>query len=406
MTHPNWETALSDVPEILLTDPAVLHDPFTAYGPAREQSPVGKLVAPGFGPMWAVLRHEEARKMLSDPRFALGPNSYPRLDIPDHCRPYMRTMQETEGPEHLRLRRLVAPAFTPRRANALRPGIERIVDALLDDLAGEDRIDLVTDFARPLPVDVICALVGIPETDRPRWREYGTAVAAGDGPGLMKVIPGIVEDSLAAIAHRELEPAEDVVSQLLRLRAEDGDRLSETELVALVWQLVLGGQVPGNLIANSVETLFDHPDQLADLRENPKLVPGAVEELMRWRSPQLLTIPRFTTEDVRIGDVLIPEGEPVTVAIAAANRDPRAFPEPDVFDIRRAAGPAWHLAFAHGPHFCLGASLARVETEVALAALLRRFPGLALADGPLRIPDPGTWRLHALPVTLQATVAN
>ncbi|WP_083649990.1 cytochrome P450 family protein [Amycolatopsis sp. CB00013] len=396
---------MSEVPEILLTDPEVLRDPFTAYGPVRERSPIAKLSAPGFS-MWAVLRHEEARKMLSDPRFALSPNSYQRMDIPDHCRPYMRTMQEVEGPEHLRLRRLVAPAFTPRKAAALREGMGRLVDTLLDQLAGEDRIDLVTAFARPLPVDVICALVGIPEADRPRWREYGALVSAGDGAGLAKAVPGIVEGALAAIAKRKLEPAEDVLSQLLRIQAEDGDRLSETELVALVWQLVLGGQVPGNLIANAVETLLSHPEQLAELREDPTLMPGAVEEVMRWQSPQLLTLPRFATTDARIGDVLIPEGEPVTVAIAAANRDPRAFPDPDVFDIRRAAGPAWHLAFAHGPHFCLGASLARVQVEVALTGLLRRFPDLALADGLLRIPDPGTWRLNALPVTLHATVAN
>ncbi|OXM54709.1 cytochrome P450 family protein [Amycolatopsis alba] len=396
---------MSDVPEIDLTDPEVLRDPFTAYSPARERSPIAKLVAPGFA-LWAVLRHDEARKMLSDPRFALSPASYPPMDIPEHCRPYMRSMQVVEGAEHHRLRRLVTPAFTPRKAAALRPGIERLADGLLDGLAGRSEIDLVTDFARPLPIDVICALVGIPEADRPRWREYGIMVSAGDGPGLAKAVPEIVEGSLAAIATRKLDPAEDVVSQLLQIQAEDGDRLSETELVSLVWQLVLGGQVPGNLIANAVEVLLSHPDQLAALREDPALMPGAVEELMRWCSPQLLTVPRITTTDVKIGDVLIPEGEPVTVAIAAANRDPKAFGDPDVFDIRRAAGPAWHLAFAHGPHFCLGASLARVQTEVALTALLRRFPDLALADGPLRIPDPGTWRLNALPVKLHATVAN
>ncbi|OXM50118.1 cytochrome P450 [Amycolatopsis thailandensis] len=396
---------MSDVPEIQLTDPEVLRDPFTAYSPARERSPIAKLVAPGFS-AWAVLRHEEARKMLSDPRFALSPGSYPPMDIPEHCRPYMRSMQTVEGPEHLRLRRLVSPAFTPRKAVALRPGIERLVDDLLDGFTAQDEIDLVTAFARPLPMDVICALVGIPEADRPRWREYGAMVAAGDGAGLAKAVPGIVEDSLAAIADRKVDAGDDVVSQLLLIQAEDGDRLSETELVSLVWQLVLGGQVPGLLIANAVEVLLSHPAQLAELREDPDLMPGAVEELMRWCSPQLLTVPRLTTTDVRIGDVTIPEGEPVTVAIAAANRDPRAFGDPDVFDIRRAAGPAWHLAFAHGPHFCLGASLARVQTEVALTALLRRFPDLALADGPARIPDPGTWRLNALPVKLRAAVAN
>ncbi|MEV7548922.1 cytochrome P450 [Amycolatopsis sp. NPDC089917] len=396
---------MSEVPEIQLTDPEVLRDPFTAYGPARERSPIAKLAAPGFS-MWAVLRHEEARKMLSDPRFALSPSSYQPMDIPEHCRPYMRSMQTVEGPEHLRLRRLVTPAFTPRKAAALRPGIERLVDDLLDGFAGRSEIDLVTAFARPLPMDVICALVGIPEAGRPRWREYGAMVAAGDGAGLANAVPGIVEDSLAAIADRKAGAGDDIVSQLLLIHAEDGDRLSETELVSLVWQLVLGGQVPGILIANAVEVLLSHPGQLAELREDPTLMPGAVEELMRWCSPQLLTVPRITTTEVRIGDVTIPEGEPVTVAIAAANRDPRAFGDPDVLDIRRAAGPAWHLAFAHGPHFCLGASLARVQTEVALTALLRRFPDLALADGLLRIPDPGTWRLNALPVRLHATVAN
>ncbi|WP_410655106.1 cytochrome P450 family protein [Amycolatopsis sp. lyj-112] len=397
---------MPDVPEIALTDPEVLHDPFTVYGRARERSPLAKLVAPGFGPMWTFLRHEGARRMLSDTRFALNANSYQGLDVPDHCKPYMRTMQEMEGAEHLRLRRLVAPAFTPRRAAAIRPGIERIVEGLLDDLPEDGPVDLITEFARPLPVDVTCAMVGIPEADRLRWREYGAAVAAGDAKGLAKAVPGIVEDCLSAIAHRKLEPGDDVVSDLLRIQAEDGDRLDETELVTLVWQLVLAGQVPGNLIANAVETLLAYPDQLAALREDPALLPGAVDELMRWCGPQLLTIPRHATEDVEVDGVLIRQGEPVTVAIAAANRDPRAFTDPEVFDIRRAHGPLWHLGFAHGPHFCLGAPLARIQTEVALAGLLRRFPGLAPAEGSLRIPDPGTWRLTAYPVTLREPVAN
>jgi cytochrome P450 len=395
-----------DVPEIHLTDPEVLHDPFTAYGRARELSPLARLVAPGFGPMWAFLRHEGARRMLSDQRFALNANSYQGLDVPEHCKPYMRTMQEMEGPEHLRLRRLVTPGFTPHRAAALRPDIERIVEGLLDELTDDGPVDLITRFARPLPIDVICALVGIPDADRPRWREYGAAVAAGDAKALAKAVPGIVEDCLSAIAHRKLEPGDDVVTALLRVQAEDGDRLGEAELVTLIWQLVLAGQVPGNLIANAVETLFGHPDQLAALREDPSLLPGAVEELMRWCGPQLLTIPRHATEDVEIDGVLIRKGEPVTVAIASANRDPRAFPDPEVFDLRRAAGPLWHLGFAHGPHFCLGAPLARVQTEVALGALLRRFPDLAPAEGMLRVPDPGTWRLTTLPVTLREPVAN
>jgi cytochrome P450 len=179
------------------------------------------------------------------------------------------------------------------------------------------------------------------------------------------------------------------------------DRLSDAELVTLVWHLVLAGQVPTNLIANAVETLLTHPGQLV-LRDDPGRMRGAVEELLRWCLPQLLTIPRHAREDLEFAGVPIRKGEPVTVAIAATNRDPRVFADPDRLDLGRAAG-AQHLSFAHGPHFCLGAALARVETEVALGALLRRFPDLALAAPAAaapRLPDAGTWRLTSPPVML------
>jgi cytochrome P450 len=314
-------------------------------------------------------------------------------------------MQEMEGPEHARLRRLVSPAFTPRRAAEFRPRIEAIVEELLDDLckhATDGPADLITHFTRPLPMAVICELVGIPVQDRPRWREYGAAVAAGAGAALVDAIPGLIDGAKAAVAARRAEPLDDIVSDLVRAQAEDGDRLSDVELVTLVWQLVLGGQTPTNLLANAVEVLLAHPDQLAALRTDPGLAPRAVEELMRWCGPQLLAFPRFTTQDVELSGVRIPQGEPVVAVIAAANRDPRAFPDADTLDITRDSGAA-HLGFAHGPHFCLGASFARVQCQVALTALLRRAPGLALAVAPdevQRASDGGTWRLAALPVTL------
>jgi cytochrome P450 len=382
------------VPEIDLSDPSVLSDPFTVYGEARERAAVARLPAPGFGPMWAVLRHEEARAMLADPRFGPSSASYLRPDVPEHCRPYLRTMQEVGGPEHLRLRRAVAPAFAPRRAEEFRPRIERIVTKLLDALPA-GAVDLVPDFARPLPIEVICEMVGIPEQDRPRWHEYGAAVASGAGRAFAEAIPRVVEDALATVAAHRHEPADDLVSDLL------GTALTETETTTLVWHLVLAGQTPANLIANAVETLLAHPDQLAVLRADPGLLPRAVEELMRWCGPQLLTVPRFADDDVELGGVRIPKGEPVTVAIAAANRDPRAFGDPDRFDVTRPPG-AGHLGFAHGPHFCLGASFARVQTEVALSALLRRFPEPVADPGPQRLPDPGTWRLATLPVRLSS----
>ncbi|MFF5262865.1 cytochrome P450 [Actinomadura viridis] len=394
------------VPEIDLADPEVVRDPFTAYGRARERSPLALLRAPGFGTMWAVTRHEHAREMLGDPRFALGSGSYLRPDVPEDCLPYMRTMGEMDGPEHTRLRRLVSPAFTRRRAEGFRQRMEPIVEGLLDDLearAGGGPVDLLAHFARPLPIEVICELVGIPGDDRPRWREYGATVAAGAGPDFAKAIPGIMDGAKAAVARRREEPADDLLSDLLRTQAEDGDRLGDDELVTLIWHLVIAGQTPVGLISNAVEALLARPDQLAALRGDAGLMPRAVDELTRWCGPALLSVPRFAQEDVRIGGVPVGKGEAVTVAIAAANRDPRAFTDPDRLDVRREAGAAGHLSFGHGPHFCLGASLARAQTEVALAALLRRFPGLASAAAPgevLRAPDPGAWRLTSLPVTL------
>jgi cytochrome P450 len=392
------------LPEIDLTDPAVLRDPFTTHGQARERSPLVRLLVPGMPAMWGVTRYAEARGVLSDPaRFALSTATFAfKPNVSEELQPYLRSMQEMEGAEHARLRRLVAPAFTPRRAAEFLPRIEAIVEELLDDLckhATDGPADLITHLARPLPMAVICELVGIPEQDRPRWGEYGAAVAAGAGSVFTGAMPGIIAGARDAVAARRQEPLDDIVSDLVRAQAEDGDRLSDVELVALVWQLVLGGQTPTNLLANAVETLLAHPDQLATLRADPALAPPAVEELMRWCGPQLLAFPRFTTQDVELSGVPIPQGEPVVAMIAAANRDPRVFPDADTLDITRTGGAA-HLGFAHGPNFCLGASFARVQTQVALAALLRRAPGLALAAEIQRATDGGTWRLAALPVTL------
>lgn len=245
------------VPEIDLSDPAVLADPLTAYGRAREVSPVARLVAPGFA-MWAILRHEEARAALTDPRLAPNSDSYLRLDVPEHCRPYLRTMQEQDGPGHLRLRRAAAPAFAPKKAEAFRPRAERIVTALLDALPG-GTVDLLAEFARPLPIEVICALAGVPEADRPRWRAYGATISDGAGPAFLSAIPDMITAARATV-----DAGQGLVPDLL------SSGLDETETVTLVWHLVLAGQTPGNLIANSVAALLTHPDQLADLAQRPR----------------------------------------------------------------------------------------------------------------------------------------
>ncbi|MFC4587648.1 cytochrome P450 family protein [Sphaerisporangium corydalis] len=398
------ETDVSGVPEIDLTDAEVLRDPAAAYGRARELSPLARVSAPGMPAMWVLTRHEGARAMLNDPRFELGAGSYMRpAGIPEHCLAYMRTMQEMEGPEHARIRRLVSPAFTPRRAAEFRPRIEAIVETLLDELEGHARdgtADLLAHFARPLPMEVICELTGVAAADRPRWREYGAAVAAGRGQEFADAIPAIMEAAVAAVARSRSEPGDDLISDLLGVQAGQEDRPADAELVTLVWHLVLAGQTPTNLIANAVDTLLRHPAQLAALRADPGLMPRAVDELTRWDGPVLLTIPRRAREDVELHGALIRAGDLVTAALASANRDPRAIGDPDRLDLGRAPA-AGHLGYGHGPHFCLGAALARAQTEVALAGLLRRFPGLALAaSAPGHLPDPGTWRLASLPVTL------
>jgi cytochrome P450 len=368
--------------EVDPTDPAVLRDPFTAY---RGAPRVVRLTVPGM-PMWALTRHDDARAMLTDPRFAITARSFVGIPgVPDGYEDYLRTMSELDGPDHLRLRRLAAPAFTARRAQDFRPSIEPIVDGLL----AAPLTDVLHDFAKPLPIHVICELVGIPQADRPRWLEWGATVADFDVAGLGRAIPGIIEAAKSVLACR---PTTGLLADLLHA----GDRLTDTELVTLVWHLVLAGQTPANLIANAVAELWTRPDVLSRLRANPALLPGAVDELMRWCGPQLLTVPRYAAEDVDLFGTPVKAGEPVTVAIAAANRDPAAFPDPDRFDITRPA--ANHLGFGHGPHFCLGAAHARVQTEVALKALVACDLALVADPAEFRAPDPGTWRLTALPV--------
>lgn len=392
------------VPEIDLSDPEIVRDPFAAYGRVRESSPLARTAIPGIGPVWVLTRHEGARAMLGDPRFEIASGSFLRPDVPEDCLPYLRTMSEMNGQGHKRLRALVAPAFSVRRAEEFRPRIAPIVERLLDELPGrveDGAVDLLAHVMRPLPMDVICELVGIPESDRPRWREYGAAVAAGSGQGFAEAVPGIVAGAKAAIARRRTEPADDVLGDLVRAQADDGDRLTDAEMVTLVWHLVIAGQTPTNFLANAVAALLSHPDQLAALRADPALLPRAVDELIRWCGPALLTVPRFAREDVELFGEPVRKGEAAMASIAAVNRDPRAFADPDHLDVRRT-DRSGHLGFGHGPHFCLGSAVARVQAEVALAALLGRFPDLASAvdlDG-VRAPDPGTWRLTALPVIL------
>ncbi|MEU8244555.1 cytochrome P450 [Actinoplanes missouriensis] len=403
MSHGNE----SAVPEISLADPEVLRDPFAAHRRAREQAPLARLLAPGFGSIWLVTRYQEARAALGDERFALTADSMMRAGIPEDLLPYLVTMSHMPDPDHARLRRLVSSAFGSRRIAALRPWIEQIADELLDQLpdhAEEGSVDLLRHYAQPLPITVVCELLGIPATDHQLWRDCTAALAAGPGPGAIDAIRTIVDSARSAIALRRREPGDNLISDLIRAQDEDPARVSETEMVTLVWNLVIGGQEnPANLIANAVAALLTHPDQLALLRADPALMPRAIQELMRWCGPGLQTIPRYATEDVELDGQVVRKGEPIAVALASANRDERVFADPDRLDITRAPQSSGQLGFGHGRNYCLGRSLAETEVETALGRLLTRWPGLALAVAPEelpRVPDPGAWRLAALPVTL------
>jgi cytochrome P450 len=366
-----------------LDDDSYYQDPAGFFARLRESRPVAPVRRPGYGPAWAVTRYADVRAALTDPRLARdvhrwpgGARSWPSEDANIHAH-----MLHFDPPDHTRLRRLVQKAFASRSA-ALRPRAQEIAARLLDGMAAErgDVVDLLDRFARPLPIAVISEMLGIPAADR-AWIE--ATVYAYDN----RAEHDRVERELAAyftglIAAKRAEPGDDLVSALSLARDHQGagaaDRLTDTELLSTVYLLVMAGfDTTVNLIASGTLALLTHPAELARLREDPSLLPGAVEELLRFTSPVNHANDRFTLEDLPVGDVVIPAGEWVFVATSSANRDPARFPDPDRLDLGRAAGG--HVAFGYGVHYCLGAPLARMEAEVALGALLPRFPGMSLA---------------------------
>jgi len=403
-----------------LTDPELLKDPFTAYSRVREQGGLARGVIPGVAPVWLATRYDDVKLVMGDARFVNDVANVPGMDAPNVTEQillamgippaylvYLRSgMNDSDGADHARLRKLVTRAFTVRRVAELRPRMAEIAERLLDELPGDDVVDLLAHFAYPLPIMVICELVGIPEPDRARWRHWSATLAKGMGPDMGGALRGLVDHVGELIELRRAEPADDLLSALVR--AQDDDRLSDVELVTLVLNLVVAGhETTAHLIANGTAALLTHPDQLTLLRDDPALLPRAVHELMRWCGPALGTRLRYATEDVDFDGTLVRKGEAVLPVLVGANHDPRVYDRPERLDLTRDPDRRreTHVGFGHGPHYCLGAALARQEGEVAFAALLRRFPDLALAVDPgdlVRGPNPGTWQLAALPVRLSA----
>ncbi|AIA01963.1 cytochrome P450 [Streptomyces noursei] len=351
------------------------------YEKARNRPGLLKVQMTYGEPAWLVTRYAEARFVLGDQRFS-------RAEGIRHDEPRQSEGSRNSGilsmdpPDHTRLRTLVAKAFTVRQVEKLRPQVKELTRELLDELeAAGPPADLVDRYALPIPVAVICRLLGVPTEDRPKFRTWSDAALStssltaeefdANREELRAYMGNLIEQ------HRR-EPQDDLMTALIDAR-DVNDRLTELELVDLcVGILVAGHETTATQIPNFVLALLDHPDQLAVLREQPDLIGGAVEELLRFVPlGSGAGQPRYATEDIDVGGTLVRAGEPVLVAMGAANRDALRFDGPGKLDIRRTGNQ--HLGFGHGVHHCLGAPLARLELQEALSALITRFPGLHVA---------------------------
>jgi cytochrome P450 len=365
-------------------------DPFPLFAKVRERGAVHAVTLADGHDAWLVVRYEEARAALNDPRLskdmlaALATGAEVVAEgLPGPA--FARHMLSVDPPDHTRLRRLVQAAFSTGRIERLRPRVQTVVDGLLHNIAArgpESRVDLVGSFAFPLPFTVICDLLGVPESDRASLgrgltgllaptstaAEYDRAKEASDS--VVEMLGGLVDAKGAS-------PSDDLVSALISAR--DGDeRLNEQELLSTIFQLIVAGHdTTTTFIGNAMVALHRNSNQLAILRSDPTRIPAAVEELLRYDAPVPHSTFRYATEPVDIAGVTIPAGGQVIISLASANRDDARYPDPEVLDIDRA--DTRHLAFGHGIHRCLGAPLAQAEGQIGLASLLRCFPQLELA---------------------------
>ncbi|MCF3174821.1 cytochrome P450 [Streptomyces sioyaensis] len=365
----------------------LLDDPYAAYAALREAGPVHRITGADGSPAWLVTRYDDVRSALADPRLSLdrrhaGPGGYRGFALPPALDANLLNM---DPPDHTRVRRLVVKAFTAGRVETLRAPVRRVAEELLDAMAERGRADLIADYAGPLPITVICDLLGIPQRDRRDFLAWSDALITPDPSrpeGMKQAIGAMLEFYTGLIAAKRAEPGDDLLSDLIAVRddapaADGSDRLTEDELTSLAFLILFAGyENTVHLIGNAVLALLDHPDLLRQLQQNPAELPTTVEEFLRYDGPGPLAIRRFPKQDVEIGGVRIPAGESVLLSIASANRDPARFPAPDALDPGRDL--SGHLAMGHGIHYCLGAPLARMEAVTALEALLARFPELRL----------------------------
>ncbi|MDQ1676596.1 MAG: hypothetical protein QOC93_1740 [Actinomycetota bacterium] len=397
--------------------PAFVGDPYPAYARLRDEAPV-RYFAPT--DQWLISRHEDVDALLRDRRLGRSylhvatPAEFGRDPEPAHLDPFWRVvrggMLDVEPPDHTRLRRLVSKAFTPRMVARLAPMVVRTAEGLIDDLldAGSDGspVDLLSTVAEPLPVTVIAEMLGIPAADQHLLRPWSADIC-----GMYELNPSRKVQDLAVTAclefgdylralaaERRVRPGDDLISALTQV-VDEGDVLTEDELVGTcVLLLNAGHEATVNMTGNGWWSLFRNPDQLAVLRSDlDGVLPGAIEELMRWDTPAQM-FERWVLEDIEVAGVQIPRGAEVALLFGSANRDPAVREDPDVLDLRRTSNT--HLSFGLGAHYCLGAALARIELSASYGALLRRVPRLTLVAEPLWKPGYVLRGLEELCVTV------
>jgi cytochrome P450 len=393
-----------------IVSPQFKANPFPFLARLRATQPVSRTTLPDKTSVWLVTRYEDVNALLRDERFtknrrrALTPEQIRKLPwIPPMFRPLERNMLDLDPPDHTRLRQLVHKAFTPRLVEQMRARVQTLADELLDRVARRGEMDLINDYALPLPMTIITEILGVPTSDRDKFHKWSKAVVSLSSPNAtLRVVPAVwmfIRYLRSFFKVRRRDPQDDLVSALLQAE-EAGDKLSEDELLAMVFLLLVAGhETTVNLIGSGVLALIEHPDQMEELRRAPSLIKPAVEELLRYTAPVFMTTERYAREHVSIQGTTIPRGEMTLGVIGSANRDETVFENHDTLDITRE--PNKHLSFGQGIHFCLGAPLARMEAQIAVNTLLSRMPNLRLKVS----PDLLRWRpsmilrgLDALPV--------
>jgi cytochrome P450 len=372
------------LPSAFFTDPGP--SPHAATAQLRSKCPVHRIDYPPGAEAYAVLGHKVVEEALGDARLSKQVESLPpryRDKALADSLLMVRNLGFADPPEHTRLRKPISRAFVPGRIAGLRPRIQDIVDDLIDDLPECGEADLLESFALPLPLTVICEYLGVPVADRPLFQEWGYILSQDPfhhpESELRAATEAFVDYFAGLVAKRRHDLRDDLLSDLIRGR--DEDVFSDRELFStILLVLIAGHKTVANTLANGTALLLRHPEQLAMLRADPTLVPSAVEEILRYEGPASWASLRIAAEDMRLGGVTIPKGSFVHLSLSSAGHDPEAYEDPERFDVTRS--PNHHLGFGHGPHFCVGAPLGRLQAEIAFATLLRRLPQLQLAVAP------------------------